>query len=352
MFGLDTRVLRIVYTLSVCYLIYVLRSVLFLLVLAIVAAYMLLPAVELAFHFITHRRHRGGALAIVFLVILVVLLSVGGVIGYYAFEQASTLAQQVPSLLEPGAIQRIQLPKFLDPWNSQIRTLIQSWRETHGKDILETLTSATMRLLTALGSMLSLLVVLVLSFLLLKNGESYAEAFLRLVPDRYRPTARSFLQDMNKMLRQWTRAIVLVALATVILYGIGFSLLKVPYSVLLAIVAFPFEFVPLVGPPVAFAIILLVAFIGGYHHLLWLVVLFVLVRVIEDYVLQPYFMRSGSIELAPIVVIFGALAGEAIAGVPGLLLSVPAIATIRLLYRHTRGLAAHSNTAPVSTNAS
>jgi predicted PurR-regulated permease PerM len=46
-------------------------------------------------------------------------------------------------------------------------------------------------------------------------------------------------------------------------------------------------------------------------------------------------MRGGSIDLAPIVVIFGALAGEAIAGVPGLLLSIPVIATIRLLYRYT-----------------
>jgi predicted PurR-regulated permease PerM len=64
--------------------------------------------------------------------------------------------------------------------------------------------------------------------------------------------------------------------------------------------------------------------------------IFVLARVIADYVLEPYFMSSGSVELAPIVVIFGALAGEAIAGVPGLLLSVPVIATIRLLYRHLR----------------
>jgi predicted PurR-regulated permease PerM len=85
---------------------------------------------------------------------------------------------------------------------------------------------------------------------------------------------------------------------------------------------------------VAFAIILMVAFISGYHHLLWLVILFVVVRAVEDYILQPYFMRGGSIDLVPIVVIFGALAGEAIAGVPGLLLSIPVIATIRLLYRY------------------
>lgn len=334
MFGLDSRVLRIAYTLLVCYLIYALRSVLFLFLLSIVAAYMLLPAVEFAFRFVTHQHHRGRALVIVYLAILIVLLSIGGVIGYYAFEQATSLAQQVPALVEPDAIQHIQLPKFLHSWDSQIRHLIQNWRETHGKDLLETLTSVTMQLLTALGSVLSLLVVLVLSFLLLRNGGSYVQDLLNLVPDRYGRAARGFLHDMHKMLLHWTRAIVLVALATVILYGLSFSLLRVPYSVLLALMAFPFEFVPLIGPPVAFGIILLVAFFSGYHHLMWLVVIFFVVRIIEDYVLQPYLMGSGGIELPPLIVILGAIAGEAIAGVPGLLLSVPAIATVRLLYHH------------------
>lgn len=333
MFGLDTRVLRIVYTAAVCYLVYSLRSVLFLLLLAVVASYMLLPVVEFAFRFITHK-HRGRALAVVFLSILVVLLSVGGLIGYYAFQQATTLAEQVPTLLEPDAIQRIQLPKFLNRWDAQIRRVAQSWRETHGKDILETLTSITMQLLTTLGSALSLLIVLVLSFLLLRNGSSYAHAFLRFVPRQYEPEAAAFLKDMHNMLLHWTRAIVLVALATVVLYGIGFSVLGVPYSILLAMIAFPFEFVPLIGPPVAFVIILLIAFFSGYHHFLWLIVLFLVVRLFEDYVLQPYFMGSGGIELPPIVVILGALAGEALAGVPGLLFSIPVIATIRLLYRY------------------
>jgi predicted PurR-regulated permease PerM len=335
MFGLDTRVLRIVYTLGVCYLVYVSRSVIFLLLLAIVAACVLLPAVEMASRLLPiRRRARSEALTIVFLLILAVLLTIGGVIAYYAFQQASALAAQVPSMVAPDAIQHVQFPKFLRPWDSQIRTVLQNWRESHAKDLLETLTSMTLKLLTALGSILSLLILLVLSYLLLRNGESYAEGFVSLVPGRYAPAARSFLHDMNQMLRQWSRAIVLVALGTVVLYGIGFTLLRVPYSILLAIIAFPFEFVPLIGPPVGFGIILMVAFVSGYHHLLWVIVLFALVRVIEDYVLQPYFMRGGSIQLAPIVVIFGALAGEAIAGVPGLLLSVPAIATIRLLYRY------------------
>ena len=334
-FGLDIRVLRIVYTLAACYLVYLLREVVLLIVLSVVAAYILLPAVEGTYRLVTHRRHRGRALVIVFLLILVLLLSIGGVIGYYAFEQAGALASQVPTLLEPDAIQNIQLPKFLQPWDTQIRRLMQNWRETHGKDLLETLTSMTMRLLAALGSVFSLLVVLVLSFLLLKNGESYIHSCVQLFPERYRPAAKSFFADMHQMMLHWTRAIVLVALATVLLYAIAFSIMRVPYSVLLAMMAFPFEFVPLIGPPVAFAVILIVAFFSGYHHLLWLVAVFLLVRIIEDYVIQPFLMGSSQgVHLSPLVVIIGALAGGAIAGVPGLLLSIPVIATLRILYRH------------------
>lgn len=338
MLGLDSRVLRMVYTLCICYLVYLLRDVLLLLVLSVVAAYMLLPAVEFAYRFATHRKHRAMALAIVFVSILTVLLVIGGVIGFYAFQEASSLTQQIPSLMDPDAIQHLKFPKILQPWDAHIRQLIQNWEATHGKDLLETLSSVTMKILTALGSVLSILVILVLSYLLLKNPDGYSRAFLRLVPEEYQHTAQSFLHDMHKMMKQWTRAIVLGALGTVILYGIAFSLLRVPYSILLAMMAFPFEFVPLIGPPVAFGIILLVAFFSGYHHLLWLVGIFVVVRLLGDYVLQPMLMSSGDVELPPFVVIVGALVGEAIGGVPGLLLSIPIIATVRLLYRHLRAV--------------
>ena len=168
-----------------------------------------------------------------------------------------------------------------------------------------------------------------------KNAESYIHSWVQLFPERYRPAAKSFFADMHEMMLHWTRAIVLVALATVLLYAMAFSIMRVPYSVLLAMMAFPFEFVPLIGPPIAFAIILIVAFFSGYHHLLWLVAVFLLVRIIEDYVIQPFLMGSSrGVQLSPLVVIIGALAGGAIAGVPGLLLSIPVIATLRILYRH------------------
>jgi len=350
MLRLDLRVLRILWTLAVCYLAYSLRNVIFLLVLSVIAAYMVLPLVEFIYRYLTHRHHRGWALAIVYILLFGVLVSAGAVIGYYAFGEAAGLARQVPDITQPGAIEKIRLPHFLARWDTQIRMQLQSWVEVHGKDMLETLTSLSMKLLTAASSALTLLIVLFLSFLLLRNGSTFKNGLLKLLPSGHRAQAEAILLEEHVMLVHWTRAIVLVSIGAAILYGIGYSLLGVPYSVLLALIAFPFEFVPIIGPFLGFGIVLLVAFFSDYHGFLWLILFFVAARLFIDYVIQPYFLSGGSLHLPAFVVIVGAIAGEAIGGISGVLLSIPVMATIRILYRH---LAEHHAAGPpISATAS
>lgn len=333
MFGLDTRVLRILWTLAVCYAVYLLRDLLLLLVLSVLAAYILLPVVEFVDHHVTRKRARVLALAVVYVLMLAALLSGGAVVGYYAVQEAVALAQKLPNLIRPETVQQIPLPEALRQWEPEIRGETQLWLQTHGKEMLQAVTAASLKVLSAIGSLVSVFVVLILSFLLMKNGGAFSAAFLEFLAPKHRARATDFLDGMHVLLRQWTRAMVLVAVLTSVAYGIGFSLLGVPYAVLLALVAFPFEFIPLAGPPAAFVIIAAIAFFSGYQGFIALAVFFIAVRLVQDYVVQPYFMGSGAIELPPFVVIVGALAGEALAGIAGILLAVPAIATIRLLYR-------------------
>jgi predicted PurR-regulated permease PerM len=58
-------------------------------------------------------------------------------------------------------------------------------------------------------------------------------------------------------------------------------------------------------------------------------------RLFQDYILSPYLMSSG-IEMHPLLVLFGVLAGEAIGGIPGMFFSVPAIAILRVIFSHLR----------------
>jgi predicted PurR-regulated permease PerM len=123
----------------------------------------------------------------------------------------------------------------------------------------------------------------------------------------------------------------------------------VPYAVLLATVAGALEFIPIFGPLTAAITIVLVAAFEGYSHVFAIVAFLAAYRVFQDYILNPHLMSSG-VALHPMLVIFGALAGDALAGIPGMFLSVPILATLRVVYvrirkgslpgapRHTTGL--------------
>jgi predicted PurR-regulated permease PerM len=118
------------------------------------------------------------------------------------------------------------------------------------------------------------------------------------------------------------------------------------YELLLAGTAGVLEFLPVVGPAAALVIILLVCGIAGTGGLLWILAFWALYRVFQDYVLNPYLMSSG-VELHPLLVLFGVLAGEKIGGIPGMFFSVPVLAIARVVLTHLRAASAAKQFAPV-----
>jgi predicted PurR-regulated permease PerM len=128
------------------------------------------------------------------------------------------------------------------------------------------------------------------------------------------------------------RALVLLGVVASLAYGLFFSLVGVPYGILLAAVALPLEFIPMVGPLAGATVVLLVAGLSGSHHLLAIFLFLVVFRFFQDYVVSPQLLSAG-MKLHPLLVIFGVLAGASIAGVAGSFLSVPVLAGLRIVYR-------------------
>ena len=84
------------------------------------------------------------------------------------------------------------------------------------------------------------------------------------------------------------------------------------------------------GPLVAGLVITLVALLTGYAHIWWVVLFLVGFRLVQDYIINPHLMSQG-VEIHPLAVLFGVLAGEQIAGIPGMFFSVPVIAALRII---------------------
>jgi len=109
----------------------------------------------------------------------------------------------------------------------------------------------------------------------------------------------------------------------------------VPYALVLGAAGGMMEFIPVVGPLVAAIMILAVALLMGYAH--WLVLLIFLIawRLVQDYLISPRIMGE-SLELHPLAAIFGVLAGGEMAGVLGVYLSIPVMASLRIVWRRWR----------------
>ncbi len=169
--------------------------------------------------------------------------------------------------------------------------------------------------------------------------------------ERRRALVDEILEDIHIMLGHYIRVLVTLALISVIVYSAFLGIVGVPYSVLLAFQAAVLEFIPVIGPLIAGIIMLIVAGFAGFQHL-WIIVVFWLVyRMFQDYVLSPHLMHHG-VQIHPLVVLFGVLAGEQIGGVPGMFFSVPVIAILRVILVRTRRSAARRMVvAPAEANA-
>jgi predicted PurR-regulated permease PerM len=90
-----------------------------------------------------------------------------------------------------------------------------------------------------------------------------------------------------------------------------------------------------------------VALLLSYPHWLALVAFLAAWRLIQDYVVSPRIMGK-SMELHPLAAIFGVLAGGEIAGVLGVYLSIPVMASLRIVWRRWRMYAEKKRFGPLN----
>jgi predicted PurR-regulated permease PerM len=202
----------------------------------------------------------------------------------------------------------------------------------HGSEIVGAASKAGLRVLSAAGDAILIIVIPILSFFFLKDGRAIRRQVIESVDEGpRRDFLRGVLLDLHLLLAQYMRALFVLSSATFGFYGAFFLMMGVPYSVLLATVAFVLEFIPMIGPLVAAGVILLVAGFSGANVFVILIFL-IAYRLFQDYVLQPYLLGAG-IEIHPALVIFGVFAGGEIAGIAGSFLSIPVLALLRIVYR-------------------
>jgi predicted PurR-regulated permease PerM len=334
MLGLDARAARYAWTIVLVLLfvslVYLIGETLFVFVVALLLAYLIWPLVD----FLDQRlpvRSKLPSLAIVYLVLLGIMVVIGIELGARIVGQANALAERIPELLSKLERPIVSLPS--QGVAMKIIAEIQQQIVANSRDLVLLVSNAFLKVVPHVKILLFVILVPILSFFFLKDGRALLSSLLDIVGDESsREMFKDIANDVHILLAQYMRSLVLLGLATSTAYASFFSLIGLPYGLLLGAIAFFFEFIPLVGPLTSTVIILLVAGLSGFGHILWILVFLGAYRLFLDYVLSPYLLSSGT-KVHPLLIIFGVLAGGQIAGIAGSFLSVPVMATLRIVYR-------------------
>lgn len=330
MLSVDPQIARSARTQALVYLAVVLlvcatflvRKTLLVFVIAFMFAYLLYPLVDAIDHRLS-RKWRILAVSVPFVLLLSVLTGIGLILREPVRQQADHLVEQ---LKNPGFRQRLAGWRPLDfPLGEEILE--------NDAQILGMLPQLGKGLRIAERDMMNMFIIPVLAFFMLKDGRRIREWLLDRLPDRRR--TERVLDDAHTLMLRYMRGLLTLCLLVLVCYGIGLTLLRVRYSLLLALFAAPLEFVPVVGPFLSAAVIIGASAFNKYPHIPALLAFLILYRLFQDYVISPHLMRK-NVELHPLLIVFAVFAGGDIGGVAGIFLSVPIMAFFRLIYYESR----------------
>jgi predicted PurR-regulated permease PerM len=322
------------------------RHTLIVFLFAVFFAYLIDPIVEWASHRL--KGSRGKAILAVYLALLILLGIVGVFVGPRIVSQAQHLAQTVPDLYKKVSSGQIAWQVGSQHgWSRETQERVQNFLASHQQTISDKARDYGARLGTLASGAWIFLLVPVLAIFFLKDGSSFQEAVLQLFDRRrQRQFVEGLLQDVHVMLAHFIRAQLTLAALTMAAFTLVLSIMRVPYGVVLGVIAGFLEFIPVVGPLVAAVLIVGVALGSGYSHVIIVLLFLGAWRVIQDYYTSPRIMGS-QVELHPLAALFGILAGAEVAGVVGVYLSIPVMATIRILWRRYRDYSRLIETPPI-----
>ena len=348
MLGIDPKAFRIAWTITLFALLlliaYSIRETLMVFAAAIFLAYMLAPIVFLLERFVQKRRTL--ALGLVYVSLIGALVGMGFALIPRLASEATNLATRLPGLLTSGRLATLPLPSWAEPAREQVVEALHREAANLQSSVVPFIQRLSTEIVSGVGYLLPVILVPILTFFFLKDAREIRTALLSSFDNTQHTTAELILNDIHLVLRNYTRTLVILAIASFAAWAIFLAAMGEPYELLLAGTAGALEFLPVVGPAAALVIILVVCGLAGTGGLLWILCFWALYRVFQDYVLNPYLMSSG-VELHPLLVLFGVLAGEKIGGIPGMFFSVPVLAIAKVALVHLRAASTNKQFAPI-----
>jgi predicted PurR-regulated permease PerM len=299
---------------------------LLLLTFAALLAYALAPAVKL----LERVMPRFLAILIVYLIVLGAFSALLYLIVSTAIAQVISLSDYVRFLLTPGKSGQ------LTPLEQTLRSLgLSQSQVASARDqvvaSIEGFAGSVVPLLTGLVSaVLDVVLVAVLSIYLLAGGARVSDWLRQNMPMQQQGRMKLLLDTLQRVVGGYIRGQLILCGLIGLLVGVGMQVIGVPYALLLGVLTFILEFIPVLGTLVSGVICVLLALTKGWVIAVIVLVYFVVVHVIEGDIVGPRIVGK-IIGLHPVVSLAALIAGAELFGIAGALFASPVAGVLQAL---------------------
>src|SRR5579883_666088 len=317
--------------LLICWVLGHIVTPLLLFVLAAILAAALTPLVAL----LSRWMPRPLAVLVVYLVALVALGGLGYIVVSLSISQVVAFAKELPAWLQPGTpghpspIARLLSPLGVtDAQINQARQQLIAWVESSAG----TMANSILPIVTGIANgLIDTVLVIILSVYLVLDGPRILRWLRTAPPLRHRAQVVFLLETLRRTVGGYIRGQLFMSAFIGVLVGVGMFFFGLPYALLLGVLAFLLEFIPILGTIASGAACVLVALpTRGWVIALLVLGYFVLVHVLEGDVVGPRVVGH-VLGLHPIIAILALVIGLDLFGIWGALFGAPVAGIIQTI---------------------
>ena len=311
---------------------YVLQALILPLIFSMLIAIVLNPLVSF---FVRLKINR--IVAIVMSIVIAFLIIAG--VSILLITQVSQFSESLPGMVDKISEMLNQITAWvsarfnIDPQN------IQNWISNTKENLLKNSSSAIGLTLISVGSVLMVIVLVpVYVFLLLLYKAHLLQFIYSVVGSKHRLEVSEITGQTQTIVQHYLIGLLIEMVILAVLNSVGLLILGIDFAIMLGIIGALINVIPYLGGIVAVALPMLMALATKSPvYALYVLAIYYFIQLIDNNYIVPKIVAS-KVKINALFSIIIVLAGNALWGIPGMFLSIPLLAIVKLIFDHIEPL--------------
>lgn len=308
-------------------------------IIALILAYLINPLVK---RLEKRGIKRSWAILIVYLGVVALFAVLGLILIPQTARQIRDFLVQLPTLINDTLLWINNLNENLFSKNAMMNTFAAQITEevknaflNMQSKALEGFTDISNSASGIISNIVRIVLAPILCFYFILDKEKIIHNIRGLIPVKSRAKVNNIFLDIDNVNSNFVRGRLIMAFFVGVLTTILLFIMGIDFALVIGIITFVADIIPYIGPFLGFLPAFVLALMDNPIKAVWVGVFFVIIQWAENNILAPRVL-SVSIGMNPILILLSLVIGGGMFGVPGMVLSVPVVATGKVIFKHIK----------------